>query len=122
LPVRIRDKEDYTGSVTPSALNTETTVIEVGGYSDDFIVEGYIDVANLAEGEVLEIREYIAIDGTNYRLFEKAEITGVYETPAIRFHSKLFYKSFKYKVTIIQKSGTLRSFPYAFIVQILEVI
>jgi len=122
MPVRIASKTDYVGTCSPSALNAETTVVEVTAQSDDYIVEGWLDVSALASGDVLVVTEYVAIDGTNYRVFGQITLSGSQASPAYRFHSKIFYKNMKYKVTVNQTSGTLRSFPYRFILQVLEVV
>jgi len=121
VPVRIGAKYDYTGTVTPSALNAETTVVEVGAQSDDYIVEGWLDVSALASGDALVVTEYVAVDGTNYRVFAQVSLSGAQPFPVLRFHAKLLHKNMKYKATINQTAGTLRSFPYAFVVQVLEV-
>ena len=123
MPVVIASKSRYSGSVTPSALNAETTVLEVIGQSDDYIVEGYIDVSQLASGDVLEIREYIAVDGVNYRLFLKTALSGPVSEPVIRFHAKTLLYNMKYKVTVIQTAGsTPKSFPYGFVVEVMGAV
>jgi len=123
MPVVIASKSRYSGSVTPSALNAETTVLEVIGQSDDYIVEGYIDVSQLASGDVLEIREYIAVDGVNYRLFLKTALSGPVSEPVIRFHAKTLLYNMKYKVTVIQTAGsTPKFFPYGFVVEVMGVV
>jgi hypothetical protein len=119
MPIIVVSKTRYSGSVTPSALNTETTVIEITAQSDDYIVDGWLDLGALASGESVIVREYVAIDGTNYRQFVHPTYTGVVEDPAIRFHTKVFLYNMKYKVTITQTSGTLRSFPYGFLLEVL---
>lgn len=122
MPVRIANKVDYAGTLSPAALNTEYDVVNVGAQADDYIVEGYIDVGQLAEGDEVELREYLAVDGTNLRPFERATLAGAQDLPIVRFHTKALYKNMLYKVTLKQTKGTLRSFPYAFIVQVLEVV
>jgi hypothetical protein len=119
MPIIVASKTRYSGSVTPSALNTETTVIEITAQSDDYIVEGFLDLANLASGDTVVVKEYIAIDGTNYRLFTQPTYSGVVSEPAIRFHTKVLLYNMKYKVTITQTAGTLRSFPYGFTLEVL---
>ena len=118
-PIVIASKTPYSGTVTPSDLNVETTVIEITGESDDYIVEGYLDLSQLQSGDEVVVREYIAVDGTNYRLFLKATFSGVQEQPIVRFHAKTLLKNMKYKVTITQTQGTLRSFPYGFIKEVM---
>jgi len=48
-------------------------------------------------------------------------LSGAQPAPVFRFHAKMLYKNMKYKVTVNQTAGTIRSFPYAFVVQVLEV-
>jgi hypothetical protein len=119
MPVVVASKSRYYGTITPSALNTETTVVEIGAQSDDYIVEGYIDASQLQTGDALEIREYIAVDGTNYQLFLRTTLSGSVSEPVIRFHAKTFVFLMKYKVAIVQTSGTIRSFPYGFVLEVL---
>lgn len=120
MPVIIRDYNLFSGTATPTQLNVPVTVIEIGGESSPYIVEGYIDISSLLSGDTVEICEYIAIDGNNYRCFIRFSISGEVDEPAIRFHSKTLLPSMKYKVTIMQKTGTLRSFPFGFIEEILS--
>jgi len=119
LPVVISSKTEYTGTATPSALNTETTVIEITAQSDTYIVEGWLDLGNLASGDTVVIKVYVAVDGTNYRTYATATYSYPVTDPIIRFHSTQLCKNMKYKVTITQTSGTLRSFPYGFILEVL---
>jgi len=119
VPVIVASKTRYSGTVTPSALNTETTVLEITGQSDDFIVEGYLDLSALATGDVLEVREYIAVDGVNYQILYRYSFSGAQSEPVLRLHAKTLLYSMKYKVAIVQTSGTLRSFPYGFLVEVL---
>ena len=119
MTVIVASKKDYKGSVTPVGLNVETTIIEIDGESDDYMVEGYLDLSSLGDGEEVEIREYIAVDGSSFAVFISATFTGVLDNPVIRFHTKTLLSSMKYKVTMIQKSGILRTFPYGFIEEIL---
>jgi len=119
MPIIIASKTRYTGTASPSALNTETTVVEITAQSDDYIVEGWIDLKALTSGDTVIIREYVAVDGVNYRTFLTASYSGPVSDPIIRFHSKQFTYDMKYKVTITQIAGTLRSFPYRFILEVM---
>jgi hypothetical protein len=115
MPIVVASKTRYVGSVTPAGLNVETTVVELGPESDDFMVEGYLSLRNLVSGDTVVLREYIAVDGVNYDLFlPPVTYNGPVDAPVIRFHMKLLTYNMKYKVTITQTSGTVRSFPYAF--------
>ena len=118
-PIVIASKTPYSGTVTPSDLNVETTIIEITGETDDYIVEGYLDVSQLESGDVVTVCEYIAVDGVNYRKFLCTNISGPVDNPVLRFHAKTLLSSMKYKVTIVQIQGTLRSFPYGFIKEVM---
>jgi hypothetical protein len=119
MPIYIQSKTRYSGSVIPDNLNIETTVVEIGGQVDDYLIEGYIDLSTLASGDEVEVREYIAVDGVNYQLFTKVTYSDVVSEPVIRFHTKTLLYNMKYKVTIIQTKGILRDFPYGFIVEVM---
>jgi len=112
-------KSDFRGTVTPSDLNAETVVVDIGAQSDDYIVEGYIDLSQLANGEEVIVREYVAVDGANLRKFLEVGFVGPVNEPVVRFHAKTLPASALYRVTLTQVSGTLRSFPYAFILEVL---
>ncbi|MCD6359339.1 MAG: hypothetical protein J7M38_00660 [Armatimonadetes bacterium] len=116
MPVIIVSKQRYRGTVTPSDLNVETDVINLPDQGDDYVVEGYIDLSQLQEGDCVLIKEYIAVDGANQRSFITAKFCGVQQDPVIRFHSKEIPYDGKYRVTITQTTGVLRTFPYVFIV------
>jgi hypothetical protein len=123
MPVVIASKSRYSGTVTVSALNTETTVLEVTGQSDDYIVEGYLDLSALASGDAVEVREYIAVDGSNYQLFLRTTLSGPVSEPVIRLHAKTLLYNMKYKVTVIQTAGsTPKSFPYGFVVEVMGAV
>ncbi len=119
MTIVVATKNDFVGTVSLTALNTETTVVEITGATDDYLIEGWLDISALATGDTLVITEYVAIDGTNYRIFLQSTFNGPVDMPAIRFHTKTLYKSMKYKVTVNQTAGVLRSFPYRFIQEIL---
>jgi len=119
MPIVIQTKNRYSGTVSPSDLNTETTVVELGPNDDDYLVEGYIDLSQLAEGDAVTVCEYIAVDGQNYQKFICTDFSGPLGNPVIRFHTKTLLASMKYRVTITQTQGTLRSFPYGFIEEIM---
>lgn len=122
MPVVIVDKKSFSGSVTPSDLNVETTVVEIGPETDDYIVEGYIDLSPLEEGDTVKVCEYIAVDGTNYSVFICQEFSGKPSEPVIRFHSKTLLASMKYRVTITMLEGTIKAFNYGFIEEIMGVV
>jgi len=119
MPVIIASKTEYTGTASPSALNTETTVVEITAQNDTYIVEGWMDLRNLASGDAVTIKVYVAVDGTTYSPFIIQTYSGVVGYPVVRFHSVQLSKNMKYKVTITQTSGTLRSFPYSFILEVM---
>jgi hypothetical protein len=121
MPVIIASKTDYAGNVTLSDLNVETDVVNIGAQSEDYIVEGYLDLSGLQSGDTLEVREYIAVDGTNLRRFLMATCIGPQDDPIIRFHAKVLYKTCLYRVTVKQTAGTVRTFPYAFVLEVMGV-
>ena len=75
-----------------------------------------------ADDEV-ELRIYIAVDGENQVLSDKMTFSGVQDVPVVRIPSITLDRDAKPRVTIKQTAGsTLKSFPYVFIVQVMEVI
>ena len=122
MPIIVASKTRYTGSVTPSALNAETVVVDIPAQSDDYIVEGYIDLSALASGDAVTIKEYVAVDGVNYRTYATVSYSGPVSDPIVRFHAKILTYNMKYRVTVTQTSGTLRSFPYGFVLEVLGAV
>jgi len=122
MPVVISGKSRYAGIAAVSQLNMETVVVELGPFSDDWMVEGYIDLSGLQGGDAAVVSEYIALDGSNYRLFLRAAVAGPVEEPVIRFHTKTLLSAMRYKVTVTQTAGTPRSVPYCFIVETMGVV
>jgi len=122
MPVRIREKVRAQGSVTPTALNTETDIINLADQTDDYIIEGQIDLSNLASGDEVVIRVYIAVDGVNQRLSDQMTFSGAQTIPVVRVMAHTVAHNAKFRVTIIQTAGTLRTFPYTIIYQIMETI
>jgi hypothetical protein len=122
MPVIISSKTRYTGSVSPVSLNTETTVVDIPPQSDDYLVEGYIDLSALMSGDQVVVREYIALDGTNYRTFAIVTYNGPVGDPVVRFHTKTIPYNARYRVTITQTSGVLRSFYYVFVLEVMSSI
>ena len=121
-PVRIGSKTRYQGSVTPSDLNVETDIINLGDQSDDYIVEGQISLQNMAAGDSVEIKVYIAVDGINQVLADKMTFSDAQEIPVVRILAHILPYNAKFRVTITQTAGTLRAYPYAFITQVMEVV
>ena len=118
MPVIITSKTEYVGTASPSSLNSETTIVEFGPETDTFIVEGWIDLSQLQSGDTVVIKVYVAVDGTNYHTYATATYYGPVSDPVVRIYSMQLCKSMKFKVTITQTTGTLRSFPYGFIKEV----
>jgi len=122
MPVRIRYKTRYQGSVTPSALNTETNVINLESQPDDYIVEGYISLKNLASGDTVIIRVYMSADGVTQDKSDEMTLSGPVSVPIVRIPATTLPYNGLFRVTVTQTAGTLRAYPYTFIVQVMEQI
>jgi len=88
MPVVVSRKYRYSGTVTLSALDAETTIVELGPSADDWMVEGYVDLSNLQSGDMVTVNEYVALDGANYRLLYSATVAGPAQQPVLRLHTK----------------------------------
>jgi hypothetical protein len=109
--------------VTPTALNTETDIINLPDQYDDYIVEGTISLRNMAAGDAVTLRMYVAVDGLTQDMVDEISFSGPQRIPIVRVPATTVPYNGKFKVTITQTAGgTLKSFPYAFIVQVMEVI
>jgi len=122
MPVRIREKVRVQASVTPPALDTETDLINLDDQTDDYIIEGQIDLYQLASGDEVVIKVYIAVDGVTQRLSDEMKFSGAQTIPIVRVLAHTVAYNAKFRVTITQTAGTLRTFPYTFIYQIMETI
>jgi hypothetical protein len=122
MPVRIKSKTRLQGSVTPSALNTETDIVNLADQSDDYIAEGQVSLQNLASGDTVRLRTYIAVDGVNQKKADEMTFTGIQDIPVVRIPAITLAYNAKFKLTVTQTAGTLRAFPYTIIYQVMEVI
>ena len=122
MPVRIKSKTRLQGSVTPSALNTETDIVNLDNQSDDYILEGQISLQNLASGDMVVIRTYIAVDGTNQIETDELTFTDAQYIPVVRVPALTLPYNAKFRLTVTQTAGTLRAYPYSVIYQIMETI
>jgi hypothetical protein len=122
VPVRIRSKTRLQGSVTPTALNVETDIINLPDQYDDYIVEGFISLRNMAAGDAVTLRMYVAVDGATQDKSDDATFSGAQDVKVVRVPATTLPYNAKFRVTVTQTAGTLRSFPYVFIVQVMEVI
>jgi len=122
MTVRIKTKQRLQSSVTPSALNTETNVINLSDQTDDAILEGQISLQNLASGDTVILRTYLAVDGTNQVKSDELTFSGAQSIPVVRIPAITFAYNAKPKITVTQTTGTLRSYPYTIIIQTMEVI
>jgi len=103
-------------------LNTETDIINLADQSDDYIVEGQISLRNMASGDTVILRAYIAVDGVTQDKSDGMSFSGAQDVKVVRIPATTLAYNAKFRVTVTQTAGTLRSFPYTFIVQVMEVI
>jgi len=122
MPVRVRYKVRLQGSITPSALNTETNIVNLGNLEDDYILEGQISLQNMASGDTVVIRVYIAVDGTNQVKSDEMTFSNAQSVPVVRIPEIMLPYNGKARITITQTAGSLKSYPYAIIYQVLETI
>jgi len=77
---------------------------------------------NMASGDTVILRSYIAVNGVNQDKADEILFSGSQDIPVVRIPATTLAYNSKPKITITQTSGTLRSFPYTIILQIMEVI
>jgi len=119
MPVFVARKIDMVGTIQIPRLGEEITLFETGGFEDDFIVEAWLDLSELKEGDVLDLLEYVAMDGINYKLYMHRRYFGPLTEPIVRIHTKTYYKDMKMKISVIQVSGAPRKISYASIIEVL---
>jgi len=121
-PVRIAFKTRYQGTVTPTALNTETDIINLADQTDDYILEGQVSLQNMASGDAVTIKVYIAVDGTTQVVSDEMSFADAQTIPVVRVVAHTLLYNAKFRVTVTQTAGTLRAYPYSFLVQVMETI
>ena len=122
MVVVIQRKNRY-ASVLVTEIGVEKTVVSLGPNDDDYIVEGYIDLGELQEGDTVRVCEYIAVSIDEYtrvlRPLACLDYRGPLENPVVRFHTKTLLAHMLYRVTVTQLAGSPRSLPYSFIEEIM---
>jgi len=118
--VRIKDRIIYEGVASPSAIGSPVSVIDIPNQSEIYIIEGYIDLGNMEDGDQVTIEEQICVDGSNLRTYAKNTFLNAQDEPILRFHSKLLKNA--YKVVLTQNAGSIKTFPYWFCQLIFEVV
>lgn len=122
MPIRIKSKERLQDSATPSGLDVETDIVDIASQTDDYIIEGQIDLSNMASGDSVTLRVYIAVDGVTQELSDEQSFTGAQSIPVVRVPAHTIAYNGLFKVTVEQTGGTVRSFPYTFIKELMEAI
>jgi hypothetical protein len=123
MPVRIRTKLKFRGTVTPQSLNAETDVISLQIQPNDYIIEGFISLRNMNSDDMVIVREYVTVDGVNSDLSDEITVSGVLHIPMVRIPAMTLPNDAKFRVTVTQTTGTtIKSFPYVFILQAIEEI
>jgi len=122
MPVVVDTVVSETGYVEPSDIGVETTIFEVYAETKQYIVEGYISLQEMQSGDSVILREYLATDGTNYQKYAELAVGGVQSEPTISIHTKMLNPQVKYRLTITQKSGTVRRFYYSFVKMTLTMV
>ncbi len=120
MPVIIETKLNYVGSVNITNVGQEVAIVDIPAQTNDYLVEGYIDLSTLQQDDVLIVTEYMSVDGANLRPFAQYSFSGPLLVPIYRFHTKTLYKSMLYRVTVRLVEGSVpKTIPYAFIVEVL---
>ena len=107
------NKSELSGTVTASASYQNvvniTRAVNLPAY-----VEGWVDLSKMAANDAINVQERVWIN-SSYIEFEEQNISNVQNDPALHFHSKFCPKGI-YSVRMNQSVGTLREYPYHFLV------
>jgi hypothetical protein len=76
----------------------------------------------MASGDTVVIKTYIAVDGTNRVESDELTFSDAQSIPVVRIPALTLAYNAKPRITVTQTTGTLRSFPYTFIYQVMETI
>lgn len=91
-----------------NANGSEQTVVEAMGIG---MVDGYLDLAAMQLGDVIQIKQYVKVEGS-YRLYAGESYSGVQITPVLYCPKKTVDTGMK--ITLQQTAGTFKRFPHAF--------
>jgi hypothetical protein len=113
-----------------SGFGTDLNVFSTQGTpTDDYLVEGYLDLSAMQTGDIVIVKEWISVGPTNLlKIFaistRQDAQTGAdsTHTPIFRFHTKTLGNNQVYQVTAQQTNGTLRTFYMRFIQSQLAVV
>lgn len=113
MVVILDDIIEVKGTVTIDSLNVEYTIIDITN-PQNTIVEGYIDLSTITDGDTLELVEYI-----DNKIFSKVSFTGAQAEPVIRLENKMLPSNAQYKITVKLASGTTpKTINYVVIVEV----
>jgi len=95
---------------TLTADGTEQDLVNVSGRAK---YEGWVDLANMASGDTVVVREYVRFrSGEPWRLYATTTYTGAQTEPAIHATRKL--SEYGWRVTLQQTAGVMRTYDYWF--------
>ena len=95
---------------TLTADGTEQTLLEKDSMGT---FEGWIDLSNMASGDVTVIKVYAKLkSGGSYRQYDSASYSGAQTNPAL--HVSALPASYGVKVTLTQSAGVNRDYDYKF--------
>jgi len=97
-----------------TSVGEEVTLVELSAMPSDYIVDGYIDLSAMDEGDEVELIEYI--DG---KVFNSEVLSGRQPQPIFRVPSRYFAQRMSYRFAVRQNKGTPKTVGYAFIVRTL---
>jgi hypothetical protein len=96
---------------TKTADGTEQELVSVTGRGK---YEGWVDLANMASGDTVVVREYLRLKtGGSWRLYASTTYTGAQTEPAIHATRKL--SEYGWRVTLQQTAGVMRTYDYEFL-------
>ena len=113
MTITFTNRSEYIGSVT--ALSTYQNVINISRANPyPTYVEGWMDLSKMAANDAITVQERVWINDSHIE-FEEQNVSNVQADPALHFHSKFISKGI-YSVRMNQSFGTLREYPYHFVV------
>ena len=96
---------------TLTADGTEQTLLESSSMGT---FEGWIDLSNMASGDVAVIKVYAKLkSGGSYRQYDSASYSGAQTNPAT--HTARLSTKYGIKITLQQTAGTNRTYDYNFL-------
>jgi len=103
-------------TITLEGLNQEVSILAMDEQPFDYVIFGYIDISNMALGDVIEVSLYLAVDGASSIKAFRSRYAFNSAEKAIYIEPIFVCRDCRAKLTINQIAGTPRTYSYVLVV------